>query len=318
MITNTLQNINIGVDTGKAQLDIFIRPLNLFFTVSNNNKGIKDAIKTIKKHSPERIVIEATGRLEMPFVLACAEAKLPIVRANPIHIKRFAGAIGRRAKNDRLDAELIAHHAEAIKPDISIIKAENIRLMSDLVIRRNQLLSMQTMEKNRIQVLPKSLHSTIKPILTAMKNQISNIEDKLVKLIESCPDYQTKNDILHSVPGIGNIASASIVSNVPELGYITNKQAASLIGVAPITRESGRYKGKRVIQGGRAQVRTVLYMAMMSAMQCNPIFKATYTRLVQSGKPKKVAIIACVRKMVVILNSMLRDGVMWDENIAKN
>ncbi|BDU37344.1 IS110 family RNA-guided transposase [Vibrio nigripulchritudo] len=318
MNTNTLQNINIGVDTGKAQLDIFVRPLNLFFTVSNNDKGIKDAIKTIKKHSPERIVIEATGRLEMPFVLACAEAKLPIVRANPIHIKRFAGAIGRRAKNDRLDAELIAHYAEAIKPDISIIKAENIRLMSDLVIRRNQLLSMQTMEKNRIQVLPKSQHSTIKPILTAMKNQISNIEDKLVKLIESSPDYQTKNDILQSVPGIGNIAAASIISNVPELGYITNKQAASLIGVAPITRESGRYKGKRVIQGGRAQVRTVLYMAMMSAMQCNPVFKATYTRLVQSGKPKKVAIIACVRKMVVILNSMLRDGVMWDENIARN
>lgn len=318
MNTNTLQNINIGVDTGKAQLDIFIRPLNLFFTVSNDDKGIKDAIKTIKKHSPERIVIEATGRLEMPFVLACAEAKLPIVRANPIHVKRFAGAIGRRAKNDRLDAELIAHYAEAIKPDISIIKAENIRLMSDLVIRRNQLLSMQTMEKNRIQVLPKSLHSTIKPMLTAMKKQISNIEDKLLKLIESCPDYQTKNDILQSVPGIGNIAAASIISNVPELGYITNKQAASLIGVAPITRESGRYKGKRVIQGGRAQVRTVLYMAMMSAMQCNPVFKATYTRLVQSGKPKKVAIIACVRKMVVILNSMLRDGVMWDENTAKN
>ncbi|CCN81243.1 putative transposase, IS116/IS110/IS902 [Vibrio nigripulchritudo SFn27] len=318
MNTNILQNINIGVDTGKAQLDIFIRPLNLFVTVSNNDKGIKDAIKTIKKHSPERIVIEATGRLEMPFVLACAEAKLPIVRANPIHIKRFAGAIGRRAKNDRLDAELIAHYAEAIKPDISIIKAENIRLMSDLVIRRNQLLSMQTMEKNRIKVLPKSLHSTIKPMLTAMKKQISNIEDKLVKLIESSPDYQTKNDILQSVPGIGNIAAASIISNAPELGYITNKQAASLIGVAPITRESGRYKGKRVIQGGRAQVRTVLYMAMMSAMQCNPVFKATYTRLVQSGKPKKVAIIACVRKMVVILNSMLRDGVMWDENIAKN
>jgi len=318
MNTNTLQNINIGVDTGKAQLDIFIRPLNLFFTVSNDDKGIKDAIKTIKKHSPERIVIEATGRLEMPFVLACAEAQLPIVRANPIHVKRFAGAIGRRAKNDRLDAELIAHYAEAIKPDISIIKAENIRLMSDLVIRRNQLLSMQTMEKNRIQVLPKSLHSTIKPMLTAMKKQISNIEDKLLKLIESCPDYQTKNDILQSVPGIGNIAAASIISNVPELGYITNKQAASLIGVAPITRESGRYKGKRVIQGGRAQLRTVLYMAMMPAMQCNPVFKATYTRLVQSGKPKKVAIIACVRKMVVILNSMLRDGVMWDENTAKN
>uniref|UniRef100_UPI0031F51102 IS110 family transposase n=3 Tax=Shewanella algae TaxID=38313 RepID=UPI0031F51102 len=280
--------------------------------------GIKQALATIKKHNPQRIVIEATGRLEMPFVLACTEAKLPIVRANPVHIKRFAGAIGRRAKNDRLDAQLIAHYGEAIKPDLTVIKAKNIRLMSDLVIRRNQLLAMQTMEKNRIQILPKHLHSTITPILTAIKNQVSKIENKLVKLIEDCPEYQTKNTLLQSVPGIGNIAAASIISNVPELGYITNKQVASLIGVAPITRESGRYKGKRVIQGGRAQVRTVLYMAMMSAMQCNPVFKDTYARLLEAGKPKKVAIIACVRKMVVILNSMLRDGIMWDQNIAQN
>ncbi|GAB1120348.1 MAG: IS110 family transposase [Shewanella algae] len=318
MNTNTLQNINIGVDTGKSQLDIYIRPLDVFFTVSNNEKGIKQALTTIKKHNPQRIVIEATGRLEMPFVLACTEAKLPIVRANPVHIKRFAGAIGRRAKNDRLDAQLIAHYGEAIKPDLTVIKAKNIRLMSDLVIRRNQLLAMQTMEKNRIQILPKHLHSTITPILTAIKNQVSKIENKLVKLIEDCPEYQTKNTLLQSVPGIGNIAAASIISNVPELGYITNKQAASLIGVAPITRESGRYKGKRVIQGGRAQVRTVLYMAMMSTMQCNPVFKDTYARLLEAGKPKKVAIIACVRKMVVILNSMLRDGIMWDQNIAQN
>lgn len=318
MNTNTLQNINIGVDTGKLQLDIYIRPLDVFFTVPNNEKGIKQALTTIKKHNPQRIVIEATGRLEMPFVLACTEAKLPIVRANPVHIKRFAGAIGRRAKNDRLDAQLIAHYGEAIKPDLTVIKAKNIRLMSDLVIRRNQLLAMQTMEKNRIQILPKHLHSTMTPILTAIKNQVSKIENKLVKLIEDCPEYQTKNTLLQSVPGIGNIAAASIISNVPELGYITNKQAASLIGVAPITRESGRYKGKRVIQGGRAQVRTVLYMAMMSAMQCNPVFKDTYARLLEAGKPKKVAIIACVRKMVVILNSMLRDSIMWDQNIAQN
>ncbi|MEZ9233689.1 IS110 family transposase [Vibrio amylolyticus] len=318
MNTKTNQSINVGVDTGKTQLDIHIRPLDLFFSVENTEKGIKAALKRIKKHDPVRIVIEATGRLEMPFVLACAEAQLPIVRANPIHIKRFAGAIGRRAKNDRLDAELIAHYGEAIQPNMTQIKPKNIRLMSDLVIRRNQLLSMQTMEKNRLQILPKELHSSIKPMLTAMKNQITKIEEKLLKLIEESPEYQAKNALLQSVPGIGNIAASSIISNVPELGYITNKQAASLIGVAPITKESGRYKGKRVIQGGRSQVRTVLYMAMMSAMQCNPVFKATYTRLVEAGKPKKVAIIACVRKMVVILNSMLRDGVMWNENTAKN
>ncbi len=194
---------------------------------------LKTAIRGPRKHAPERIIIEATGRLEMPFVLACDEQGLPIVRATTVHIKRFAGAIGRRAKNDRLDAELIAHYGEAIKPETTIIKAENIRLMSDLVIRRNQLLAMQTMEKNRIQILPKSLHSTIKPMLTAMKNQITKVECKLIKLIEDSPEHQAKNRLLQSVPGIGNIAAASIISNVPELGYITNKQAVSLIGVAP-------------------------------------------------------------------------------------
>ncbi|EGR1514562.1 IS110 family transposase, partial [Vibrio vulnificus] len=288
------------------------RPLDIYFNVTNDEKGIKQAVRTIAKYHPERIVIEATGRLEMPFILACEKANLPYVIANPLHIKKFSGALGNKAKNDRLDAALIAHYAEAIKPKLTQLKSENIRLMSDLVTRRNQLLSMQTMEKNRHQILPQSLASSIKPILTALKNQIAKVENRIEKLIETCPDYQAKNEILQSVPGIGKIAAASLISNVPELGYITNKQAASLIGVAPITRESGSFKGKRMIKGGRMQVRTVLYMAMMSAMQCNPVFKETYQRLLAAGKPKKVALIACVRKMVVILNSMLRDGCMWN------
>ncbi|WP_415668831.1 IS110 family transposase, partial [Vibrio tubiashii] len=160
MNTNTLQNINVGVDTGKSQLDIYIRPLDIYFTVPNNDKGIKEAVRAIAKHQPQRVVIEATGRLEMPFILACDQAKLPYVIANPLRIKRFAGAIGQRAKNDRLDAALIAHYAEKVQPDLTELKAENIRLMSDLVSRRNQLLSIQTMERNRLQILPKNIAST--------------------------------------------------------------------------------------------------------------------------------------------------------------
>lgn len=312
MKTKTNQNINVGVDTGKYQLDIYIRPLDIYFTVSNDEKGIKEAVNLIKKHQPERIVIEATGRLEMPFIMACANANLPFVIANPVHIKRFAGAIGQRAKTDKLDAQLIAHFSEAIKPRLSTLKPSIMQAMSDLVGRRNQLLVMQTMEKNRLQILPKELAMTIKPILTVFKNQITKIEDKIVKIIESCPDYQAKNIILQSMKGIGKIAAASIISNLPELGYINNKEASSLVGVAPMNKESGRFKGHRKIQGGRHQVRTVLYMAMMSAIQSNPVFKETYQRLVAAGKPKKVAIIACIRKMVVILNSMLRDGVLWE------
>ncbi|NTS78948.1 transposase, partial [Catenovulum sp. SM1970] len=154
------QSVNVGVDTGKDKLDIYIRPLDIFFTVNNNEKGIKDAIQTIKTYQPERVVIEATGRLEMNFVLACDKAKLPYVVANPLHIKRFAGAIGQRAKTDKLDAQLIAHYAQAIKPALSHIKPDDMRLMADLVLRRNQLLVMQTMEKNRIQILPKALAMT--------------------------------------------------------------------------------------------------------------------------------------------------------------
>lgn len=306
------QNINVGVDTGKFQLDIYIRPLDIFFSVSNDENGIREAVKTIKQCQPERIIIEATGRLEMPFIMACAKVNLPFVIANPIHIKRFAGAIGQRAKTDKLDAQLIAHYGEAIQPPLSNLKPDTMQAMSDLVARRSQLLGMQTMEKNRSQILSKSLQMTIKPILTALKNQIEKVESRIVSLIESCPDYQAKNTILQSMKGIGKIASASIISNLPELGYMTNKQAASLVGVAPMNKESGVFKGKRKVQGGRHQVRTVLYMAMMSAIQSNPVFKETYQRLVGAGKPKKVAIIACVRKMVVILNSMLRDGVLWE------
>ncbi|WP_010648856.1 IS110 family transposase, partial [Vibrio campbellii] len=282
------------------------------------DKGITDAIKTIKKHKPQRVVIEATGRLEMPFILACDKAKLPYVVANPLRIKRFAEAIGQRAKSDRLDAELIAHYAERVQPELTKLKSENIRLMSDLVTRRNQLLTMQTMERNRLQILPKNISSTITPILTALKNQLEKVEAKIAKLIESSPEYQAKSTILQSMPGVGKVLAASLISNVPELGFITNKQASSLIGVAPITRESGRFKGKRMIKGGRPQVRTVMYMAMMSAIQCNPVFKSTYVRLLAAGKPKKVAIVACMRKMVVTLNSMLRDGAMWDKDSVKN
>ena len=312
MNSKTNQNINVGVDTGKFQLDIYIRPIGHFFSVTNDDKGIKEAVKQLKKYQLERIVIEATGRLEMPFIMACAESKLPFVIANPIHVKRFAGAIGQRAKTDKLDAQLIAHYGEAIKPPLSTLKPDIMRSMSDLVARRNQLLAMQTMEKNRLQILPKELAMTIKPVLTAFKIQIEKIEAKIVKHIESCPDYQAKNTILQSMKGIGKIAAASIISNLPELGYINSKKASALVGVAPMNKESGRFKGMRKIQGGRHQVRTVLYMAMMSAIQSNPIFKETYQRLVAAGKPKKVAIIACVRKMVVTLNSMLRDGVMWE------
>ena len=313
---NNQNEINVGVDTGKTQLDIYIRPLDIYFTVENNDGGIKHAIKTLKKHPITRVTIEATGRLEHPFIMACAQANIPFVVANPVNIKRFAGAIGQKAKTDKLDAQLIAHFGEAIKPPLSSLKPEQMRLMSDLLSRRRQLMDMQTMEKNRSQIMPKTISSLIKPILTALKNQIEKVDLKLQKLIKECDEYKVNNDIIQSVPGVGNVVAFNLLSDMPELGCVNNKEAASLVGVAPFNRESGAYQGKRMIRGGRPKIRTAMYMAMMSAIQCNPKFKAIYHRLVAAGKPKKVAIIACIRKLIVIINSMVRDGVMWDPKMV--
>jgi len=313
---NNQNEINVGVDTGKTQLDIYIRPLDIFFTVSNDAEGIKEAIVKLKKHRPDRIIIEATGRLEHAFIVACGKATLPFVVANPIHIRRFAGAIGQVAKTDKLDAQLIAHYGEAIKPSLSQLKPEVMQLMSDLLARRQQLIKLQTMEKNRLRIMPKEVLSSIKPILTAIKKQLEKTEQKLLKLIESCPEYKEKKEIIKSMPGVGDVMTFSLLSNMPELGYLSNKQAAALVGVAPINRESGAYKGARRIRGGRSQIRTVMFMGMMSAIQCNPVFKATYQRLVAAGKPRKVAIIACLRKMVVMLNAMVRDGQHWNPKLA--
>jgi len=268
---NNQNEINVGVDTGKTQLDIYIRPLDIYFTVTNDEEGIKEAINEIKKHKVTRVVIEATGRLEQAFIMACAKAKIPFVVANPVRIKRFAGAINQKAKTDKLDAKLIAYYGEVMKPELSKLKAEDIRLMSDLLSRRRQLMGMQTMEKNRLQIMPKEIISSINPVLTVLKNQLEKVDKKLHKLIESCDDYKIKNDIIQSVPGVGNVVAFNLISEMPELGYINNKEASSLVGVAPFNRESGSYQGKRMIRGGRAQIRTAMYMAMMSAIQCNPV-----------------------------------------------
>ena len=172
------------------------------------------------------------------------------------------------------------------------------------------------MEKNRLQIMPKEITSSIKPVLTVMKNQLDKIDNKLQKLIDSRDEYKIKNDIIQSVPGVGKVVAFNLISEMPELGYINNKEASSLVGVAPFNRESGSYKGNRMIRGGRSQIRTAMYMAMMSAIQCNRTFKEYYQRLVATGKPKKVAIIACIRKLVITLNSMVRDGIYWDPKMS--
>ena len=316
MKTSKNNEINVGVDTGKAQLDVFVRPVGEYFTVPNNSTGILEAVRRIRKYSPTRVIIEATGRLEQPFVLACAERELPIVVMNPIAVRRFAGAIGQLAKTDKIDAALIAHFGEAIRPEPTRIQPENIRQISDLLTRRRQLMEMSTMEKNRIQILPKPLHKSINAMLKTVRQQLEIIEAHLDTLIEATDEWKTKNDILQSVPGIGKVMAYTLLSDLPELGNLNHKEIAALVGLAPYNKESGKQRGSQRIRGGRSQIRTVMFMAMMSTIQCNPKFKAFYEKLKAAGKRPKVALVACMRKMIVILNSMIRNQSRWNENVA--
>jgi len=311
-----VQEINIGIDTSKTQLDIYVRPIGEFFSVENNAKGIKAALKRIKSYQPTRIIIEATGRLELPFACAASKANLPIVIANALKVHNFAASSGQLAKTDKLDAKMIAHYGEALKPRLTEIKADNIQRISDLLVRRSQLVEMRTMEKNRASMMNKEVKRSTQRLIKHLQKEIDWVEKTLDKLIEDTPDWSRTLEILLSVKGVGKVLAYTLLSDLPELGQLNRKEVAALVGVAPMNRESGAYRGKRRIRGGRARIRTVLFMAMMSTIQSNPKFKREYHALVAKGKPKKVAIVACMRKMITILNTMVKNGEVWDEKLA--
>ncbi|MFT7387416.1 MAG: transposase [Candidatus Endobugula sp.] len=316
MKTTIEQEINVGIDTSQSQLDIYIRPLDIYFSVSNDDKGVKEAIKKLKAYPPTRVIIEATGRLEMLFVCAACAAGLPVVVANPAQVRNFAKAAGRVAKTDKLDAQDIAHFGEALKPRLTELKPEKLREISDLLSRRSQLLAMCTMEKNRLKRLPKIIHASLNRVLKLLQKEVSQQDDKLDKLIDEVPEWRNKRDILLSAKGVGKVLTYTLLSELPELGKLNRKQIASLVGVAPMNKDSGSYQGKRYIKGGRSKVRTVLFVAMMSTIQCHPTIKPMYKRLVAARKPKKVALVACMRKQLTILNAMVKSGTHWDESMA--
>ena len=312
----TRKEINVGVDTGKKQLDIYIRPVDDYFTVPNTKDGINKAIKRIKKHKPTRIIIEATGRLELAFACAVSKAKLPLVIANPFQVHQFALSTGKLAKTDKLDAKMIAHYGEALQPRLTRIKPENIQKISDLLVRRAEILEMRTMEKNRLSILPKHLQSDIKKHIAYLTKAMTKLEKELDTLIEKTSQWKRLMALLLSVKGIGKVLAYTLISELPELGQLNRKQIAALVGVAPMNKESGAYKGQRKVRGGRHRIRTVLFMAMLSAVQSNTKFKRIYTRMVEAGKPKKVALVACMRKLMCILNTMVKNDTLWDEKLA--
>lgn len=308
--------INVGVDTSQDLLDIYVRPSGDYFSFPNSAQGAKDAVKAIRAFRPDRITIESTGRLEFNFVHAAHKAKLPVAVCNPANARDFAKSIGRTAKTDKLDAMDIAHFGELTQPRLTELKPEKLRLISDLLAVRSQCLEMSTMQKNRLKRMPKSVHAPIKAVLKTLQTQIEGIDKKIDRLANEVPEWKAQRDLLMSAKGVGKVLAYTLLSELPELGRLNNKEIAALVGVAPMNRDSGKYQGKRFIRGGRHKVRTVLFVSMLSAIQCHPRLKPMYERLVAAGKPKKLAIVACMRKQLIILNTMVRNGTEWDPNMA--
>lgn len=308
--------VNIGIDVGKAQLDICIHERKVYFSAGNSPEGIRKALGRLGRYRVERIVIEATGRYEHAFVEAALERGLPIIISNPLLIRRYAGAIGQLAKTDEIDSRLIAEYAAVIQPPVRPHKSKMILKIKDLLARRRQLIEMRTMEMNRYQIMPQFLKADIKRVIHHLKCQLNKVDKQLTALVEKEDTWREKREILLSMPGIGPVVVNTLLGDLPELGELTNKQIAALTGVAPYNRDSGKLRGKRRIRGGRASVRTTMFMAVLTSVQHNPVIKHFYQRLVAQGKHKKVALTACIRKMIIMLNAMLRDGKRWQENMA--
>lgn len=311
--------VNVGVDVGKAQLDFVIHERARSFTVENSAAGIRRALGRLGRYQVERIVVEATGRYEYALVEAAMDKGLPILVCQPLQIRRYAQAVGQLAKTDAIDARIIAEYAAILKPVVRPSKAKNIVKIRDLLARRRQLMALLTMEKNRYQIMPRFLKADILRHIHHMKKQVTKIDRQLNERVEREAEWRDKRALMLSMPGIGDVVVNTLLGDMPELGTMTHRQVAALAGVAvaPMNRDSGKLKGRRRIQGGRTTVRTVLYMATLTSIQHNPVIRAFYRRLVAQGKHKKVALTACIRKMLIILNAMVRDGVYWNCETAR-
>lgn len=303
--------INVGVDVGKFELDVYIHEKQLHFRDENTPEGIKRILKRLSHYQIERLVMESTGRYEFNLAQAAHHKGFPVCIVKPVRIRRYAGAIEQLAKTDKLDAQLIAEYAVRVKPTITPEKSKNLLAIKDLIARRRQLMIMRTQEMNRSHMVEKQLLRSCERIVKYLDQEISRMEKQLAKHVEAESDWAEKQLILKTAPGVGDTLIYTLLADLPELGSLTRNQVGSLVGVAPINRDSGKLKGKRRIQGGRYNVRTVLYMATLSATQCNPVIRSFYQQLVAQGKHKKVALTACMRKFITMLNAMIRDRCEW-------
>lgn len=303
--------VNVGIDVGKHQLDLFIFERDRHFIVENNSNGIREALKTLKRFNVARIVLEATRRYELEFATAAFEKGFPVCIVNPIRVRKFAQSDNQMAKTDKIDAWMIAKFAATMKPDTSQFKGKNLCLIRGLICRRRQLVEMRTQELNRIKIMGSKIERSCARIIKAINQDIEWTEKHLAKAIEEQHEWAHRKAIQNSVPGVGDTLVYTLLADLPELGTLSNKQIAALTGLAPMNRDSGKLKGKRRIKGGRSTVRTTLFMATLSAIQCNPVLGGFYRHLLKQGKQKKVALTAVMRKFITILNTMVKRDELW-------
>lgn len=301
----------VGIDVSKNTLDVHIRPSGEAFAVPRDAEGIAALVARLAPLSPQAVGIEASGGFETVVSAGLMAAGLPVALVNPGHVRAFAVAIGQRAKTDTIDAALIAHFLDATKPTIRPLPDEETRLFADLVARRRQIVAMIGAERQRERRAPSRVVKSIRRLIKALEKELASLDQDLDDAVRGSPAWREKEELLTSVPGIGSTTARTLLGELPELGTLDRREAAALVGVAPFTRQSGQWRGKSMIAGGRASVRTALFMTALVASRCNPTLKAFRDRLVAAGKPKMVAIIATLRKLLTILNAILRDKKPW-------
>jgi len=310
-LTKSKTVVNVGVDVGKQYLDVCIHEKDIYWREENTVAGIKRIFKRLSYYQVERLVMEATGRYEFELAQLAYSRKIPVCIVKPLLIRKYAGANDQLAKTDKLDAQIIAEFGAVLKPKVTPAKSKNLIAIKDLITRRRQLVNLRTQESNRSGIMGETLAVSCRRIIRHLNAEISRIEKQLARHVAEQAEWTEKQGLLKTVPGVGDTLVYTLLADLPELGELNNKEISKLVGVAPINRDSGRMRGKRRIQGGRANIRTVLYMATLSATQCNPVIKAFYRKLVAQGKHKKVALTACMRKFIIILNTMIKNKTEW-------
>ncbi len=310
----------VGIDVAKAELVIATRPAAERWTVENEERGVRTLVERLRRDGATLIVLEATGGYELLCVAALAAASLPVVVVNPRQVRDFARATGQLAKTDRIDADILALFAERVRPEVRALPDADAQELDALLARRRQLLDMLQAERNRLgQVFGRGktpVKKSLKAHIAYLERELRMTDTDLGDMVRRSPAWRERDDLLQSVPGVGPVLSLTLLAELPELGRLSRREIAKLVGVAPLSRDSGTLRGRRFVQGGRASVRAVLYMAALVATKRNVVIRAFYLRLLAAGKPKKLALVACMRKLLTILNTMVRSGERWSSEYA--